>query len=94
MAGDRQATEGNLVAHRQIRKVFAADSHSGVAIAGTAGLALEMVRLFQVELEHYEKIEGSRLSLEGQGRLPGATGAKPAPDGLPGLGRGTALRRI
>ena len=66
MAGDRQATEGNLVAHRHIRKVFAADSHSGVAIAGTAGLALEMVRLFQVELEHYEKIEGSRLSLEGK----------------------------
>jgi proteasome beta subunit len=66
MAGDRQATEGNLVAHRQIRKVFAADSHSGVAIAGTAGLALEMVRLFQVELEHYEKIEGNRLSLEGK----------------------------
>jgi len=56
MAGDRQATEGNLVAHREIRKVYPADSHSGVAIAGTAGLAIEMVRLFQVELEHYEKI--------------------------------------
>ncbi len=66
MAGDRQATEGNMVAHRTIRKVFAADSHSGVAIAGTAGLAIEMVRLFQVELEHYEKIEGNRLSLEGK----------------------------
>ncbi|HUP17531.1 MAG TPA: proteasome subunit beta [Acidimicrobiia bacterium] len=66
MAGDRQATEGNLVAHREIRKVYPADSHSGVAIAGTAGLAIEMVRLFQVELEHYEKIEGSRLSLEGK----------------------------
>ncbi|CAN5258815.1 proteasome subunit beta [soil metagenome] len=66
MAGDRQATEGNLVAHREIRKVFAADSFSAVAIAGTAGLAIEMVRLFQVELEHYEKIEGSRLSLEGK----------------------------
>lgn len=66
MAGDRQATEGHLVAHRFIQKVFAADSYSAVAIAGTAGLANEMVRLFQVELEHYEKIEGTRLSLEGK----------------------------
>jgi proteasome beta subunit len=66
MAGDRRATEGNLVAHRRIRKVFPADKYSAVSIAGIAGLALEMVRLFQVELEHYEKIEGVRLSLEGQ----------------------------
>lgn len=66
MAGDRQATEGHLVAHRFIQKVFSADSYSAVAIAGTAGLANEMVRLFQVELEHYEKIEGTRLSLEGK----------------------------
>jgi proteasome beta subunit len=66
LAGDRQATEGNLVAHRYIQKVFPADAHSAVAIAGTAGLAIEMVRLFQVELEHYEKIEGTRLSLEGK----------------------------
>lgn len=66
MAGDRRATEGHLVAHRHIRKVFPADSHSAVAIAGTAGLAIDMVRLFQVELEHYEKIEGLRLSLEGK----------------------------
>lgn len=66
MAGDRQATEGNLVAHRYIRKVFQADAFSAVAIAGIAGLALEMIRLFTVELEHYEKIEGKRLSLEGK----------------------------
>jgi len=66
MAGDRRATEGNLVAHRRIRKVFPADHFSAVAIAGTAGLAIDMVRLFQVELEHYEKIEGLRLSLEGK----------------------------
>lgn len=66
MAGDRFATEGNLVAHRRIRKVFPADQFSAVAVAGTAGLALDMVRLFQVELEHYEKIEGIRLSLEGK----------------------------
>ena len=66
MAGDRRATEGNLVAHRRLRKVFPADGYSVVAIAGTAGLALDMVRLFQVELEHYEKIEGVRLSLDGK----------------------------
>jgi proteasome beta subunit len=66
MAGDRRATEGNLVAHRRIRKVFPADRTSAVAIAGIAGLATEMVKLFQVELEHYEKIEGVTLSLEGK----------------------------
>jgi proteasome beta subunit len=66
MAGDRQATEGNLVAHRFIQKVFPADAYSAVAIAGTAGLAIEMVRLFQLELEHYEKLEGVRLSLDGK----------------------------
>lgn len=66
MAGDRRATEGHLVAHRRIRKVFAADQFSAVAMAGTAGLAMDMVKLFQVELEHYEKIEGLRLSLDGK----------------------------
>jgi proteasome beta subunit len=66
MAGDRRATEGHLVAHRSIRKVFPADHYSAVAIAGTAGLAMDMVKLFQVELEHYEKIEGIRLSLDGK----------------------------
>lgn len=66
IAGDRRATEGHLVAHRRIKKVFPADQYSAVAIAGTAGLAIDMVRLFQVELEHYEKIEGLRLSLEGK----------------------------
>lgn len=66
IAGDRRATEGHLVAHRRIQKVFEADHYSAVAVAGTAGLALDMVKLFQVELEHYEKIEGVRLSLEGK----------------------------
>jgi proteasome beta subunit len=66
MAGDRRATEGHLVAHRRIRKVFPADRYSAVAIAGVAGLAMDMVKLFQVELEHYEKIEGIRLSLDGK----------------------------
>jgi proteasome beta subunit len=66
VAGDRRATEGFQIAHRSIEKVFAADEHSAVAIAGTAGPAVEMVRLFQTELEHYEKVEGERLSLEGK----------------------------
>ena len=66
MAGDRRATAGNLIAQRDIEKVFQADEHSCVGIAGTAGLAVEMVRLFQVELEHYEKIEGALLSFEGK----------------------------
>lgn len=66
MAGDRRATAGNLIASSQMRKVFEADSLSAIGIAGTAGLALELVRLFQLELEHFEKIEGSLLSLEGK----------------------------
>ena len=66
MVGDRQATSGYDVSHRSIQKVFAADMYSAVAISGTAGLAIEMIRLFQTELEHYEKLEGVRLSLEGK----------------------------
>jgi proteasome beta subunit len=66
MAGDRRATMGNLIAQRDIEKVFPADEYSCVGIAGTAGLAVEVVRLFQVELEHYEKIEGITLSLDGK----------------------------
>src|SRR3954467_14563847 len=66
MAGDRRATMGNVIAQRDIEKVFPADEFSCVGIAGTAGLAIEMVRLFQVELEHYEKLEGSTLSLDGK----------------------------
>ncbi|HLR56631.1 MAG TPA: proteasome subunit beta [Beutenbergiaceae bacterium] len=66
MAGDRRATMGTSIAHRQIEKVFPADEFSAVGIAGTAGLAVDLVRLFQLELEHYEKIEGSLLSLEGK----------------------------
>jgi len=66
MVGDRQATEGHLVAHRTIRKVFEADRFSAVAISGTAGVAVDLVRLFQTELEHYEKLEGVRLSLDGK----------------------------
>ena len=66
MAGDRRATMGNIIAQRDIQKVFPADEFSVVGIAGTAGLAVEMVRLFQTELEHYEKIEGMTLSIDGK----------------------------
>jgi proteasome beta subunit len=66
MGGDRRATEGMSIAQRDIEKVFPADDFSAVAIAGAAGPAIEMVRLFQTELEHYEKIEGFPLSLEGK----------------------------
>jgi proteasome beta subunit len=57
---------GNLIANRDMQKVFGADDYSAVGIAGTAGIAIEVVKLFQVELEHYEKIEGTLLSLEGK----------------------------
>jgi proteasome beta subunit len=66
LAGDRRATSGSQIASRRIEKVFRADEHSGVAIAGVAGPGAEMVRLFQTQLEHYEKIEGESLSLEGK----------------------------
>jgi proteasome beta subunit len=66
MAGDRRATAGNLIAQRDIEKVFATDDYSLVGIAGAAGLAVEIVRLYQVELEHYEKIEGAQLTLDGK----------------------------
>lgn len=66
IAGDRQATEGHQVASRRIEKVYAADDHSAIAIAGAAGPCIEMARLFQTELAHYEKLEGAGLSLEGK----------------------------
>jgi proteasome beta subunit len=66
MAGDRRATAGYQIADAKMRKVFAADDYSAIAIAGAAGQAVETVRLFQLELEHYEKLTGDRLSLEGK----------------------------
>ena len=66
MAGDRRATSGHLISHRAMEKVFPADRYSGVAMAGAAGPAMEMVKLFQLQLEHYEKVEGAELSLEGK----------------------------
>ncbi len=66
MAGDRRATMGNIIANRDMEKVFTTDEYSVVGIAGTAGVAVEIVKLYQVELEHYEKIEGALMSLEGK----------------------------
>ena len=66
MAGDRRATAGNMIAQRDVDKVFRSDEFSAVGYAGVAGIGLELVRLFQVELEHYEKLEGNALSLDGK----------------------------
>ena len=66
MAGDRRATAGNMISKRDVEKVFRADEYSAIAIAGTLALSLELVRLFGVELEHYEKMEGRSLTLEGK----------------------------
>ncbi|MGP3969342.1 proteasome subunit beta [Streptomyces sp. 6N223] len=66
LAGDRRATMGNMIAQRDVEKVFPADDYSAVGIAGTAGIAVELVKLFQLELEHFEKVEGEVLSLEGK----------------------------
>ncbi len=66
MAGDRRATAGYTIAGRRMEKVQPADDFSGVAIAGSAGPAVEMIRLFQTQLEHYEKVQGDQLSLEGK----------------------------
>jgi proteasome beta subunit len=72
MAGDRRATAGNMISQRDIEKVFRSDEYSCIGIAGVAGIGIDLVRLFQVELEHYEKLEGRPLSLEGKAnRLAG-----------------------
>jgi proteasome beta subunit len=85
MAGDRRATEGYSIAHRAIEKVFPADRHSAVAIAGAAGPALEMVKLFQTNLEHYEKVEGVALSLEGKANQLGGMIRDNLPMAMQGL---------
>jgi proteasome beta subunit len=85
MAGDRRATSGHLISHRSIEKVFPADRHSGVAIAGAAGPAMEMVKLFQLQLEHYEKVEGSALSLEGKANQLGQMVRNHLPAAMQGL---------
>jgi proteasome beta subunit len=85
MAGDRRATAGNFISHRAIEKVFPADRFSGVAIAGAAGPAMEMVKLFQLQLEHYEKVEGAALSLEGKANTLGQMVRGNLPAAMQGL---------
>ncbi len=85
MAGDRRATSGNFISHTHIEKVFAADSYSVVGIAGAAGPAVEMVRLFQLQLEHYEKVEGASLSLVGKANQLGRMVRNHLPAAMQGL---------
>ena len=87
MAGDRRSTAGNLISKRDVDKVFRADEYSAIAIAGTLALALELVRLFGVELEHYEKMEGRVLSLDGKANRLG----KMIRDNLPAAMQGLAV---
>ena len=94
MAGDRRATAGNLISHRAMDKVVEADRHSGVAIAGAAGPAMEMVRLFQLQLEHYEKVEGTALSLEGKANQLSMMIRGNLPGGDDGPRRRADLRRL
>ena len=94
MAGDRRATAGYTIANRRVEKVFAADALSGVAIAGAAGPAVELVKLFQVQLEHYEKIEGEILSLEGKANQLGQLVRANLPAAHAGLRGGAALRGL
>ncbi len=85
MAGDRRATMGTAIAMRDIEKVFGADDHSIVGVAGVAGIAVEMVRLFQVELEHFEKIEGTPLSFDGKANRLGAMLRGNLPQAMKGM---------
>lgn len=85
MAGDRRATEGYTIAQRDIEKVFPTDSHSAIAIAGVAGPAMELVRLFQTELEYYEKVEGEALSLAGKANHLGRLIRANLPSAMQGL---------
>lgn len=85
MAGDRRATSGHLISYRTMEKVFPADRHSGVAIAGAAGPAMDMVKMFQLQLEHYEKVEGNQLSLEGKANQLGGMVRNHLPFALQGM---------
>ncbi len=85
VAGDRRATVGNVIALHDIEKVFGADEESVIGIAGAAGIAIELVRLFQVELEHFEKIEGLPLSFEGKANRLGVLVRNNLPMTMQGL---------
>ena len=94
MAGDRRATAGNLISHRAMEKVVEADRHSGVAIAGAAGPAMDMVRLFQLQLEHYEKVEGVAAQPGGQGQPAVDDDPRQPAGGDDGPRRRADLRRL
>src|SRR5699024_11450452 len=66
LAGDRRATQGNVIANRDMDKLYRTDEFSAVAIAGSAGIGIELARLYQVELEHYEQMDGRAIALEGK----------------------------
>ena len=85
LAGDRRATSGHHISHKALEKVFQSDSHSGVAISGAAGPAIEMVKLFQLQLEHYEKVEGKSLSLEGKANQLGTMIRQNLPAAMQGM---------
>ncbi len=85
LAGDRRATAGSSIAHRAMDKVHPADRWSGVAIAGAAGFALEMVKSFQLELEHYEKLTGNVLSLDGKANMLGGMVRNNLPMAMQGM---------
>ena len=94
MAGDRRSTAGSMIAQRDIEKVFRSDEFSCVGIAGVAGIGLELVRLFQLELEHYEKLEGRTLSLEGKANRLAAFVRGNLARRHAGAGRRPAVRRL
>jgi proteasome beta subunit len=94
MAGDRRATMGNIIANRDMEKVFAADEFSTVGIAGTAGPGHRAGRLFQVELEHYEKIEGTLMSLEGKANRLASMIRRQPRHGHAGAVGGADVRRV
>ena len=103
IAGDRRSTAGNMIAKRDVEKVFRSDEFSAMGIAGVASVGLEFVRLFQVELEHYEKMEGRSLSLEGKanrlatmirGNLGGAMQGLAVVPLFAGFDEDTAIGRI
>ncbi len=100
IAGDRRATSGHLISHRSMEKVVQADDYSGVAIAGTAGPAMEMIKIFRLQLEYYEKVEGQLLSLEGKANQLSALVRSNLPAAMQGMivvpifaGYDTELRR-
>jgi proteasome beta subunit len=66
IAGDRRSTQGNMIAGRDVKKVYITDDYTATGIAGTAAIAVEFARLYAVELEHYEKLEGVPLTFPGK----------------------------